>query len=413
MDLTVARLKVLGETDIANLDKKISEYKSTSNTTILNKDLAAIQQEIQRAQQKYSQLEHENWEIKQRHTAANQQRDEHNKRYKELESEHQKMLSEIDEIFIQQQDYNSQITTKKAEVDKCLALLNTERHKLKSIIETHKKQDTWYQDNLDIIRESIKKVENEIMEHRQLAFQKYLDYEAALKEVSLGTITARNPINLSFTELVPDLLKTFAANMGNFVKVRDLYKKVLDTDYRSVKKAIKSCEYDTTEFIHYNICEETANLISNDLKQKKQELELCNKSVLPQKTAKYIEFLSTNLIPFSKETNNTTKLKVCYKCKYKLPYKYIPGDAGSFVGSTMPFDLEPFNDYLQQNYKKLCQNIITDAKLNDIIQKTTYAELFDMLGSVFDIKGYNTYEFLLFLAFLGTGGKAHNLYEEF
>ena len=57
--------------------------------------------------------------------------------------------------------------------------------------------------------------------------------------------------------------------------------------------------------------------------------------------------------------------------------------------------------------------VITDAKLNTIIQNTTYAELFDMLGSVFDTRDYNTYEFLLFLAFLGAGGRAHNLYEEF
>lgn len=68
---------------------------------------------------------------------------------------------------------------------------------------------------------------------------------------------------------------------------------------------------------------------------------------------------------------------------------------------------------LCKSYRKWFQTIITDAKLNTIIQNTTYDKLFDMLGNVFDIKGYNTYEFLLFLAFLGTGGNAYNLYEEF
>jgi hypothetical protein len=59
MELTVARLKMLGETDIANLDKKIEAYKSSNNPTILNKDLETIQREIQQAQVKYNQLESE------------------------------------------------------------------------------------------------------------------------------------------------------------------------------------------------------------------------------------------------------------------------------------------------------------------------------------------------------------------
>jgi hypothetical protein len=41
---------------------------------------------------------------------------------------------------------------------------------------------------------------------------------------------------------------------------------------------------------------------------------------------------------------------------------------------------------LCKSYRKWFQTIITDAKLNTIIQNTTYDKLFDMLGSVFDIK---------------------------
>jgi chromosome segregation ATPase len=46
MDLTINRLKVLGESEIAKLDKTILEYKSQNNPTILNKDIETIKTQI-------------------------------------------------------------------------------------------------------------------------------------------------------------------------------------------------------------------------------------------------------------------------------------------------------------------------------------------------------------------------------
>jgi len=452
MELTVDRLKVLGETDIANLDKKIAAYKSSNDPTILNKDLESIQREIQNAQTKYNQLESEMAGIERRHAAAIQQRQQHNDRYKKMDDEQNKMTAEIDELFIQQQDYKSQIIAKKMEVDKCLSDLANEKQKLAEIVEDHKKADAEYQENLKVIRESIARVESEIKESRQRAYQRYLDYESAVKEVSLDAITSRNPVNANFAELVPDLLRVLARNMGNFLKVRELYTKMISDDNNTINhhphidvKQIKSKwdNYNSVLLIHYNICDEAKQLLQHklDIMRKQEyswvvvepiypEIEIANESEKEKKDLlikkynelkeKYIKYqqqykidiinityknYKENLIDTNSHNGGYMK---CSKCCYTLPYiqKQYPNH-------TTTFDINLLNTCLSKSYKKLCQAVITDAKLNAIIQNTTYDELFDMLGSVFDIKVYNTYEFLLFIAFLGTGGKAHNLYDEF
>lgn len=358
MELTVARLKVLGEKDIADLDKKIAEYRATNNPTILNKDLETIQREMFKLSEKYTQLSNEIIGIRTRHTNATKQRDKFNDDMKQMEEDLQKMMAEMDEIFIQQADYETGIAAKKAEVDKCCSELATQKQKLAEVLEAHKTQDAEYQANLKVIRESVSRVEDEIREHRQRAYQRYLDYEAAVKEVSLDAVTSRNPVNSSFAEMVPDLLQVLARNMGNYLKVREYY-----------NGAFRGLQYNSLESCSDNI----KNTLTN------MHQYLCG--------------------------------DVDKNCNCKC---------GTIMGKYGPntYYMASFCGLLYDKYKEILNHIIRhsyngDAKLNAIIQNTTYAELFDMLGSVFDIKGYNTYEFILFLAFLETGGKAHNLYNEF
>jgi hypothetical protein len=470
MELTVARLKVLGETDIADLDKKIANYKLCNDPTILNKDLETIQRETKQAQSKYNQLVSEISGIKQRHAMAIQQREKYNTDYANIVSEQNKIVAEIDELFIQQQDNqiqiiskNNEVSAKKVEVAKCLYQLKNEKAKLANVIEVHKTQDVEYQENLKVIRESIKKVEDEIKEHRQRAYQRYLDYEIAVKEISLEAIKARNPVNASFTELVPDLLQVFARNMGNFVKIREFYKElvsntkiVVGIHFQNANEIIKNRSwaihgvnkpYDSVKeashgfigLLHQNVCDLIRDKDSfykyiGQQFQAPQPPPLhslyymgtihgAQKAIYEKQNEEFLNIhypnaLSNYNIYMDKLKNNVHKFYnycVCPECGYTDFILTIsnPNNPNNTHDRQYILDIDRFNKWLDQNYKKLCQSVITDAKLNTVIQNTTYLELFDMLGSVFDIKGYNTYEFLLFIAFLGTGGKAHNLYEEF
>jgi len=458
MELTVARLKVLGEKDIADLDKKIADYKASNNPTILNKDLETIQREIQQGRNKYYQLENEKGQLQSRHSHFINERNQFNQQYKKLEDELKKMKSDIDEIFIELPEYKSKIAEKQAEVSKLFLELTNAKAKFANIIEENKTQDAEYQENLKAIRESVARVEAEIREHQQQAYQRYLDYETAVKSVSLDAITKRKPVNANFAEMVPDLLRVFAGNMNNFVKVREFYKElitcqnidiginfqgasdIIKNTHSSFQKylTLKKHAHSFIGLIHENVCElivnETslANLIgrpagnpqipplyniggmylqkSEDKLRYTQENEKYLNITYPDMLAKYNIYMD-------KLKNNVHKWYnycVCPNCGY-TDFKNVIVNTNQTSGCNKKniLDIDKFNKWLDRNYKKLCQSVITDAKLNAVIQNTTYAELFDMLGSVFDIRGYNTYEFLLFLVFLGTGGRAHNLYEEF
>ena len=67
---------------------------------------------------------------------------------------------------------------------------------------------------------------------------------------------------------------------------------------------------------------------------------------------------------------------------------------------------------LEKSNKTILNKIVTCDKLRFIINNTTYEQLYKLFDedSDFNVSGYNCMQFMLFLAFLGTG-YAHNLYD--
>lgn len=379
MDLTVARLKVLGEDDIAALDKKIKDYQASNNPSILTKDLETIQNDIKTLQQKYNIFNQEINTLTGKHKSALKQCEQHKEEYKKLEDNRIKLTTEIDTLFIQQEEHKSEIakleldiSAKKIEIVKSTQKLDIEKRKLIDVNDAHKQQDSEYQEHLKDTKDSISKLEDEIKTHRQNAYKKYVAYDMAVKECSLNSILTRDPVTANFADIKNYLLRILAENMGNFAKMREYYGDI-SKQQTNICNTIKQIS-----LVHNHICDN----------------------------------LEKSFVCSTEQENNLNyNFSTCPKCGYENPAcAYI---LGPFNNPHNTFNMDRYCKTLHKLYKIICQKIITDVKLNAIIQNTTYDKLFEMIGTVFETKKYNVFEFLLFLAFLGTGGKAHNLFNKF
>ena len=457
MDLSIQRLKVLGETELARLDTIISEYKTRNDPTILDRDINQIRVQLQDMQTMHADLVKEYSAKQGTLTDLKKSVSDINQQYEELESN----IATLESNIIQAKEHinanpakleelNMHITTlsaelndKEAEVAKCMQeLADTEskyelakthaetRHgrlsvalnaidlTIKHMQEltniTYKAEDhagslVEYNKLKQELEEQMKQIKLAIQEHISTKFQEFAEFADGMKQIIRSPIVIEpnpSPVEIVFGEILGELAKIMSRNYENYGIVRTWYKDTLTSHKRAT--AGKYIYNDVTYAVwHIGGVSPYTSYIARGNKYKIDPVVHIHGYVCTNLT----HSVNTDCIPNSDKemyiANNLThssyncSSQVCRECKF------------TNIGYDLKID--PFNTWLRTHYKAIFSHIIKHDQLNYIIQNTEpYTDLHELFADsgVFPMGSYNEFEFMLMLAFLGNNGKPHNLYDE-
>lgn len=466
MDLTIQRLKVLGEAELARIDTVISEYKSRNDPTILDRDINQIRIQLQDMQTMHADLVKEYSSKQGTLTSLKKSVSDINQKYEELESNIATLETQISQAKecinanpAKLEELNMHITTlsaelndKEADVAKCMQeLADTEanyelaktragsRHGRLSIALnaidltikhmqeltniTYKAEDhagslAEYDKLKQELEEQMKQIKLAIQEHISTKFQEFAEFADGMKQIIRSPIVIEpklSQVEVVFSEILGELTKIMSRNYENYGIVRTWYKDTLTSHNRGIYYNKYIYNYGTytvwykhVEPPHYigGVSPYTSYIATGGEYQLDPVVQI-HGFVCTNLT----HSVNTDCIPNSdKEVGMANSLLYYY-------YQCSPHVCSEckFTNFGYTLKIDPYNEWLRAHYKAIFSHIIKNDQLNYIIQNTeTYTDLHKHFAEsgAFPMSSYNEFEFMLMLAFLGNNGKPHNLYDD-
>ncbi len=402
MDLSINRLKVLGEEEIQRLDLKITEYKNSNQPSVLDKSINDIKTQISDLSSICNDLE---TEISSKTIIFNQLQDS----LKEYQEKYSSLNENILSIELSIQDHDKRKIELQSQfelMDETISRLRDEEQKGKISFEQLniklEQRKIQFKTEKEQIDNQIKLFELKIKELMQSSLTSHNNFIADVKSIELKQEV--NDTQAIFDSIKFDLLTNLSRNIMNYSK-----------------------DYCFKYFVKYEIGD------FNNKKNYKLILETNNDYYYAVKFGipghKCID-LHKDILKCKGGWTNFHKDNYCLLCGcrgfklseqkisddyHKNPemYKYIigerainPEDQKKQMNKIINYINPPRLKWFEQNYDKILENNIIHPELLILIKKLCYQDFYSLFTSYepFNINYVDSYQFLCFIAFIGTNG---------
>jgi len=359
MDLSINRLKLLGEKELKDLDEQIQIYKDSKNPF-----LDSTLDELQRKHGEFSRLinkmksdeqlkEKEIDQLQQNITGYHSDYESVSSHITELEGKNVSLKEEYDTIQPKIDESNSK-------VDKLNKVKDELQVKLESITESFKIIEIRNNEMLDKIRQEIYEYTCKIKQSKQTHFEMYNTFVEDMN-ASVAIDTDISEYEKIFNSKKEYFMSILCRNMENYIKMR-----------QSVQGNQRSPD-NTFHTIHSKLCDCAS-------------------------------------IPCGK--CNYTCYHRCQRGNY-FEYKsggcHSQGNCGGSCHHTKLDQVTQINgEWLKESCYPTMKNYISDPELSYLVDKLNYDSIFKLFitSNLFDeqLKTFSVYEFLCFISFIGSNG---------
>ncbi len=424
MELTIDRLKVLAEEDIARLDAKIQEYKLTNCPTILDNDIRKLRIKLNDMKAIMEDLETEYNTMQTEYNTLNRELGACNTSYSEKEITLSKLTESIQMVNSELIEYPDKMTTITERLDHLATEL---KEKQTNVAQCKSELDAKKAEYDEATKQSIvelaamEKQMKELHESAQIyvsaKFSDLIKFSESVQYCIAQPCMITLDIEKVLNNTLPELMKIMTKNADNYCIVREWYRDMIDDKtFERNGVSMEGC-FITRRMPSLNNYSQGRYICKYNSYDKYETNPLIN----------IHKFVCKIQIPNENWYNEFLDGHTCKHCKFiiimrafSIYEQRIDSGYTQKVGeyrkvNVHECNLVPYNTWLRTNYKAIFAHIIKHDKLSYIIQNTaTYDEL-NMIFSksgVFPMDSYNELEFMLMLAFLGNNGIPHNLYDE-
>lgn len=364
MELTINRLKVLGEEDLSIIDKKISQYINSNDITILDMSIDDIKAKIKDRNNIYTDLQKEFREKSKILNDLSYKLKKSETDYASLNDNILKIEGSIDECNVKKNDFESKISYMNEKISNLRSYEQQKKYELETLETQFKKRTTEFQNEKNIIDDEIRKLENKMQELMQNSMTSHNKFSSEI--MSIKTNPYIDDTQVIFDNIKFGLLTNLSKNILSYSK---------DTNFKVYIK--RSAEY----------------II---------ELESSSGSY------PYGFRLHSDILKCKGAMNRTNiyHVSTCNVCNYYSINK--PSGYDNTPKEEMQRIKELSELYFQQNYAKILENIIINPELLVLINKLNYTDFHKLFCSYEPFSGnindLNPIEFIRFVAFIATNG---------
>ena len=367
MDLSINRLKILGEEEIQRLDMKIEEYKNSNQASILDKSINDIKVQISDMSNICRDLNNDIISKTEQFELLTTQLNDNRYNYELYINKIDALEHSIQELQINNSTKETKLIEMKQHIDK---LTETELKLKEQLLILNQKNEDYklkYIEEKERIEFKIKQLEMEIKQSITTNFKLYNDFVLDVKNINVDC---------------------------------DNKKEINDNSYQMAFNNIKNDIGGYLMKNYHKLHGKTHPLtISND----SGFIRISNEMV-------YIH----NKICEIKDIANSN-MKICVKCNFSYinDYNWEVRDQHKKHSSDSIFKQHEDLSYkwLKENYQKILNNLITHTELLYIINQLNYDDFYKLFIDANLIDEYKSpIEFLLLIAFIGSNGTVLKLY---
>ena len=375
MDLSINRLKVLGEEEIQRLDLKITEYKNSNQSSILDKSINEIKTQISDLSSICKDIQ---TELNSKTATFNQLQNslkEHQLKYERL---NENILS-TEKSITEYENRKTELESQFESMDETISRLKIDEKKSKDNFEELniklEQRKIEFKKEKEVIENEIKKLELKMNELMSSSLSSHNNFVSELKSIELKQEV--DDTQAIFDNIKFDLLINLSTNIMNYSKAYNFkcfVKYVGYCDKKNYTSIISMSDYISLPNTSYDF----------------------HKDILKCK---------------GERTGGLCKL-----CKYngfKLGDQYMYENHTIYRDYTTEKKIKLKEDHnktsimwFEQNYDKILENIIIHPELLILIKKLCYQDFYNLFKNyyAFNINGLDTYQFICFVAFIATNG---------
>jgi hypothetical protein len=395
MDLSINRLKVLGEEEIQRLDLKITEYKNSNQSSVLDKSINDIKTQISDLSSICNDLE---IEVNSKNSIIGQLQNTLSEYHKKYETLNENILSI--ELSIQDHDKRKiELQSQFELMDETISRLRDEEQKNKDTLRQLniklEQRKVEFKNEKEIIENEIKNLELKMKELIQNSMVSHNEFTQELQTIKLCPII--NDVQLIFDNIKFDLLTNLSRNILSYSKDDHVCFLVSSIDIK-----IK-LSHNGKEIKMENMC-----------KKKIKALSFWHKNILKCKSDFNRDSGSCNcglrfhLIEHHERVSDEFIKKImpsplnnCLNKSY-----YMRDELTNAKEKYIKDSHDKYFKLLETQYKSILENIIIHPELLMLIKQLNYYDFYNLFTSYnpFNIEGFNSYQFIYFIAFIATNG---------
>jgi hypothetical protein len=216
MELTINRLKILGEEELSIIDKKILEYTNSDNITILDMSIDDIKAKIKDRNNIHSDLQKEFIEKSKILNDLSYKLKKFDTVYGSLNDNILKIQGSIDECNVKKNDFESKISYMNEKISNLRSYEQQKKYELETLDTQFKKQTTEFQNEKNMIDDEIKKLENKMKELMQNSMTSHNNFTSHI--MSIKTNPYIDDTQVIFDNIKFGLLTNMSRNILSYSK---------------------------------------------------------------------------------------------------------------------------------------------------------------------------------------------------
>jgi len=424
MDLTINRLKVLGESDIKKLDECISEYQHQNS--ILQSSLSVIKE-------KHNDLQHILSDLYSNHRKTTNEKISIQQQYDTLIIEYNTKNVKIGNLEKSIENIKEKIKDTKIKNDILIQRKTKLENSKQDLLKTHTileqqlaKNQTKFESDYLSLTEEIKLINQKISKAKEDNLDLLTKFNENVRKLELPFIIT-NEVKQIYKSIRTDLVKIYCKNSHRYRTMFLIYNEHI----HSFMKSNSSPYWYEGGFYKFKGREKNryiimcpTGLIENS--SHFQGLGFDNIQIILNINNESI-FNHHNMYNFvhrrvCEYAASLKKNEFCgSRCSCRFPGTPSYGSPGTNNRRTLHIngtnlkttDINEvkglfnshYKPWITKNYKKLLNLEQFENKLKYVVENSTYDEIFELMSIDFDCSSMDYFEFLFFLNFLGTNGR--------
>jgi chromosome segregation ATPase len=396
MDLSINRLKVLGDEELQRLDLKITEYRNSNQHSILDKSINEIKTQISDLSSICKDIQ---TELNSKTATFNQLQNslkEHQQKYELLNEQ----ILNYEQSIINNEKLKTEFELKFETMNETISRLKieeqTSKEKVSQLSIKLEQRNIQFKSEKEQIDNQIKLFELKIKELMQSSLTSHNNFIANIKSIELKQEV--NDVQAIFDNIKFDLLTNLSRNIMNYSKDNNLkcyVVKYIQEENRGMT---------ITKIFYKKIVE--LNVSRND----PHSNIFLHSDILKCKGPFYN--FKCNLCKYTNKITNiecqqtqTSEFNICSNSKaVNVPknYQEQKNKKEEFVKVWN----EKYFNWFENNYDKILENIIIHPELLILIKKLNYQDFYNLFTSYepFNINYIDSYQFISLVAFIATNG---------
>jgi hypothetical protein len=372
MDLSINRLKIIGEEEIQRLDLKIAEYKSKDEKTILDKSINDIKTQISDFSSICNDIQTEIKLKTSKITDLSKKLKTYETKYTSLTEETTKLETSIFEIEEKKKDYESQFIIMEQNI---LSLKENEKKlrenltQLNSSLEKRKKD---YKTEKETIDAEIKMLELRMSSLMQNSLTSHSEFVSQLQSIELNPSIDENQV--IFDNIKLNLVKTICKTYS-----------FTDNSLKYIKLV------DRINYFIYHIEGSKINI---------RKINYCNCHQQQIPNCEACKILKTISICINSYSSNSCFH--CETCKFpKHPnhnsqFQHKSPEEQKKIKETY---LINFLEWIENNYSQILEKSIKNKELLKLSKELNYKKFYELFDNsqLFNMVNINSYEFIVMI----------------